>query len=234
MRTRVVLLLCAALIVVAGCTSSGGASDTAATTTQGAQALLQKSSASMKAVTTVQFSLTVAGNLTAVPVHSASGSLNKAGDAKGNAQISELGQLVQVDFVLVGDTFYLKGATGGYQKIPASMAESLFDPTAILDPNRGVAHVLASVQNPQPQGGDTMNGQAVTKITGKVSGKVAGQLVPGISTDVNATLWLANDAKALPVKAEFAVPTTAGSSGATVDVTLSDYNQPVTVTAPAG
>ncbi len=196
------LLLCAALVAVAGCT--GGASNTAATTTgQGAQALLQKSSASMSGVTSVQFGLTVAGTLSAVPVRNATGSLTKAGDAKGNARITEFGQLVQVDFVLVGDTFYLKGPTGKYQKLSASLAESLFDPTAILDPNRGVAQVLANVQNPQPQGGDTINGQAVTKITGKVSSKVVAKLVPGISTDVDATLWLANDAKALPAKAEF-------------------------------
>jgi lipoprotein LprG len=227
------LLLCAALVAVAGCT--GGASNTAATTTgQGAQALLQRSSTSMGGVTSVQFGLTVAGTLSAVPVRNATGSLTKAGDAKGSAQITEFGQLVQVEFVLVGDTFYLKGPTGKYQKLSASLAESLFDPTAILDPSRGVAHVLANVQNPQPQGGDTINGQAVTKITGKVRSKVAALLVPGISTDVDATLWLANDAKALPAKAEFVVPTTAGSSGATVDVTLSNYNQPVTVTAPTG
>ncbi len=226
------LLLCAALVVVVGCT--GGAGTAATTTAQGAQALLLRSSASMRDVTSVEFNLAVAGNLSAVPVHDASGSLTKSGDAKGNARITEFGQLVQVDFVLIGDTFYLKGPTGKYQKLSASLAESLFDPTAILDPNRGVAHVLASVRNPQPQGGDTVDGQAVTKITGKVSSQVASQLVPGISSDVNATLWLANDAKALPVKAEFAVPTTAGSSGATVDVTLSNYNQPVTVTAPAG
>ena len=233
MRTRVVLLLCAALVAVASCT--GGANDTAATTTsQGAQQLLAKSGASMKAVTSVQFTLTVQGDISAIPVHSATGSLTKAGDAKGSAQITEVGQLVQVDFVLVGDSFYLKGATGKYQKLPASLAKSLFDPTAILDPNRGVAHVLASVQNPQPGGGVTVDGVATTKVTGKVSKDIAGDLVPGIDADVDATLWLANDDKALPVKAQFVVPTTAGNSGATVDVDLSNYNQPVTVTAPTG
>ncbi|HEY4452707.1 MAG TPA: LppX_LprAFG lipoprotein [Pseudonocardiaceae bacterium] len=233
MRTRVVLLLCAALVAVASCTS--GASDTAATSTaQGAQQLLQKSGASMKTVTSVQFTLTVAGDLTAIPVHNATGTLTKAGNAKGNAQITELGQLVQVDFVLIGDTFYLKGPTGGYQKLSASLAESIFDPTAILDPNRGIAHVLASVQNPQPQGGETVDGVATTKITGKVAKQIAGALVPGIGADVNATLWLANDAKALPVKAELVVPTTAGNSGAKVDVDLSHYNEPVTITAPTG
>jgi lipoprotein LprG len=233
MRTRVVLLLCAALVAVASCTS--GASDTAATSTaQGAQQLLRKSGASMKAVTSVQFSLTVTGELTAIPVHNATGVLTRAGDARGNARITELGQLVQVDFVLVGDTFYVKGPTGNYQKLSASLAESIFDPTAILDPNRGVAHVLASVQNPQPAGGETVDGVATTKITGKVGKQIAGDLVPGIGADVDATLWLANDDKALPVRAQFVVPTTAGNSGGTVVVDLSNYNQPVTITAPTG
>ena len=188
----------------------------------------------MRGVTSVQFNLTITGNLPAVPVHSATGSINSAGQAKGNADISELGQLVQVDFVLIGDTFYLKGPTGGYQKIPASTAESLFDPTAILDPKRGVANVLGNIQNPQSQGTDTVNGTTTDKVTGKVSSAVVSQLVPGISTDVSATLWLAQDAKALPVKAEFSVPAVAGGGSATVDVTLSNYNQPISVSAPTG
>ena len=233
MRTRVVLLLCAALVAVASCTSGSG--DTAATSTaQGAQQLLRKSAASMRAVTSVQFTLTVTGDLTAIPVHNATGTLTKAGNAKGNARITELGQLVQVDFVLIGDTFYLKGPTGGYQKLSASLAKSLFDPTAILDPNRGVAHVLASVRNAQPGGGETVDGVATTKITGTVGKQIASDLVPGIGADVDTTLWLANDATALPVKAQFVVPTTEGNSGGSVVVDLSNYSQPVTITAPAG
>jgi lipoprotein LprG len=238
MRTRL-LVLCAALAVAgtlaAGCQSGSNPAPTGSTAnTPSAAALLRTSSVSMRGVTSVQFALTVAGNLPAVPVHSATGSLNSAGQAKGNAEISEFGQVVQVDFVLTGNTFYLKGPTGGYQKIPASAAESLFDPTAILDPKRGVANVLANVQNPQSQGTETVNGTTTDKVTGKVGSAVVSQLVPGITSDVAATLWLAQDAKALPVKAEFSIPTTAGSSGATVEVTLSNYNQPVSVSAPTG
>ncbi len=209
MRTRRILVFCAALAVVgtlaAGCQNGsdtagpGSASPTA--NAPSAAALLRTSSASMRAVTSVQFDLTISGSLPSVPVHSATGSLNAAGQAKGSAELSELGQLVEVDFVLTGDTFYLKGPTGGYQKIPASEAKSIFDPTAILDPKRGVANVLANVQDPKSQGTDTVNGTATDKITGKVASSVAAQLIPGITSDVTATLWLAADAKALPVKA---------------------------------
>jgi lipoprotein LprG len=245
MRTRRILVLCAALAAIgtlaAGCQNGSDASTAGSTGSSSstanppsAAALLRTSSSSTQDVTSVQFNLTITGNLPAVPVHSATGSLNSAGQAKGNAEISELGQLMQVDFVLTDDTFYLKGPTGGYQKIPASEAESLFDPTAILDPKRGVANVLANIQNPRSQGTETVNGTATDKITGKVSSAVVSQLVPGITSDVSATLWLAQDAKALPAKAEFSVPTTAGGSGATVEVTLSNYNQPVSVSAPTG
>ena len=62
------------------------------------------------------------GTLAGVPIQNADGDLNAQGQAKGNAKITELGQTLQVDFVLVNKTFYLKGPTGGYQKIPAALA----------------------------------------------------------------------------------------------------------------
>ncbi|HEX3778992.1 MAG TPA: LppX_LprAFG lipoprotein [Pseudonocardiaceae bacterium] len=240
MRIRRILVLCAALAVAgtlaAGCQSGSDTSPTAASakTPPSAAALLHTSSASMRGVTSVQFNLTIAGNLPAVPIHSANGSLNAAGQAKGNADLSEFGQLVEVEFVLTGDTFYLKGPTGGYQKLSATDAKSLFDPTAILDPNRGVANVLAHIQNPRSEGTASVNGTTTDKITGKVDGSVVDPIVPGVTGDVTATLWLATDAKALPVKAEFTVPAVVSNSSATVDVTLSNYNQPVSVSAPTG
>lgn len=216
-------------VLVAGCTSgnSGTASLPAAST------LLASSGASMRAVTSLHFAITVNGTLSGVPIQNADGDLNAKGQAKGNAKISELGQFVQVDFVLVNNTFYLKGPTGGYMKIPASLAGNLFDPTAILDPNRGVAKVLTSVQGASTQAKETVDGVDCYRMGGKVSKDVVAALVPGINSDVTATLWVAADSKNLPVKAEFAVPGAGGSQGAKVDVDISNINAPVTVTAPA-
>jgi lipoprotein LprG len=228
--TGLLVGLTALLVSVAGCTS-GGSADTSGL--PAASTLLTNSGASMRSVTSVHFAITVNGTLSGVPIQNAEGDLNAQGQAKGNAKISELGQLLQVDFVLIDKNFYLKGPTGGYQKIPASLAGNLFDPTAILDPDRGVAKVLTNVQGATTAGKDTVDGTDCYKITGRVSKDIVAALVPGIGSDVGATVWVATDPKNLPVQAEFAVPGAGGSQGATVDVTISNVNAPVTVTAPA-
>ncbi|HEX4701958.1 MAG TPA: LppX_LprAFG lipoprotein [Pseudonocardiaceae bacterium] len=230
-RIGIVVGLAVGLVgLVAGC-SSGGSASTA--NLPAASTLLASAGTSMASVTSVHFSIVVNGTLAGVPIQNADGDLNAQGNAKGNAKVALLGQLTQVDFVLVNKIFYLKGPTGGYQKIPASLAGSLFDPSAILDPNRGIAKILTSVQGGQTQAKESVNGTDCYKITGKVGKAIVSSLIPGISVDVDATLWVAADSKNLPVKASFAVPGSGGSQGATVDVTFSNVNAPVTVTAPA-
>jgi len=232
LRVWLLTPLCLVAVLLAGCTgSSNNATNTA--NLPGAPALLATSAAATRDVRSVHFTLSINGNLANLPVRTAEGDLNSAGQAKGNAQITALGQLVQVDFVLVNNTFYMKGATGGYQHFPASFASNLFDPSAILDPNRGVAKVLASVQNPKTEAQEDTAGTPTYRISGKLSKDVVAALLPGLDSDVTTTLWVATDAKHLPVKAELLVPGSAGGQGATVDMTISNINAPVSVSAPS-
>lgn len=225
--SRPLLGLLVAALVLTGCTS-GGTPDLPA-----AGSLLRSSGQAMRSVTSVHFTINVDGTLPAVPLQSAAGDLNARGQAKGDAKISELGQFVQVDFVLVDRTFYVKGPTGGYQRIPALLAGHLFDPTAILDPDRGVAKVLTSVRGAHTVATESVDGTDGYRITGTIDKNVVSALVPGIGRDVDATVWVAVAGKHLPVRAEFRVPGAGGSQGARVDVDLSRINDPVTVTAPA-
>jgi lipoprotein LprG len=221
------LLVAMATVVLAGCT---GGSDTA--NLPSGSALLASSGAAMRSVTSVHFAIDVNGTLAGVPIQNADGDLNAQGAAKGSAKVSEFGAFVEVNFVLLDGTFYVQGPTGGYQKIPAALAGNLFDPTAILDPDRGVAKVLTSVQGATTRGRESVNGTDCYKITGRVARDVVAALVPGINADVGATVWVAAGGKHLPVRAEFAVPGNGGSQGAKVDVSISKVNEPVTVTAP--
>jgi len=231
MRRTWIAGLLVGLLGLAAC-SSGGSANTANLPAAGP--LLATAGSSMSSVTSVHFSIVVNGTLAGVPIQNADGDLNAQGQAKGNAKVSLLGQLTQVDFVLINQTFYLKGPTGGWQKVSAALAGNLFDPSAILDPNRGVAKVLGSMQGAQTVAQESVNGTDCYKITGKIGKTIVSAIIPGITVDVGATLWLATDAKHLPVKAEFAVPGAGGAQGATVDVSFSGVNVPVTVTAPAG
>lgn len=229
-RTWIVGLFVGIVALAAGCTSGGSASTA---NLPAASALLTSAGSTTRAVSSVHFSIVVNGTLAGVPIQNADGDLNAQGQARGTAKIALLGQLTQVDFVLVNRTFYIKGPTGGYQKVAASLAGNLFDPTAILDPNRGIAKVLTQTQGAQTQARESVNGTDCYRITGKVDKGVVAALIPGINQDVTATLWVTADSKNLPVKASFAVPGSGGSQGATVDVTFSNVNQPVIVTAPA-
>jgi lipoprotein LprG len=223
------LLVAVAALVLAGCT--GGGSDAASLPS--GSSLLASSGAAMRSVTSVHFTIDVNGTLAGVPIQNADGDLNAQGAAKGSAKISEFGAFVEVNFVLLNGTFYVQGPTGGYQKIPASLAGNLFDPTAILDPNRGVAKVLTSVRGATTKAKESVNGTDCYRVTGTVAQDVVAALVPGINADVGATVWVAADGEHLPVRAEFAVPGAGGSQGAKVDVSISKVNEPVNVSAPA-
>jgi lipoprotein LprG len=140
-----------------------------------------------------------------------------------------MGTLYEGEFVLVDDTLFLKGPTGGYQELPASLVRNLYDPAAILDPERGIAKVLSSVENPKTEAAEDLDGVATYKVTGRVKKDVVTSLVPGIDDDVDITFWVTRDGGHAPVKASVKTP---AEGNPTVDVTLSDVNKPVTVTAP--
>lgn len=215
-------------VLVTGCTgSAGGSTNSDNAPLPNADTLLAASSASMRTVRSVHFTLAVTGNLPSLPVTNAEGDLDSAGRAAGTAKLIEFGQLIEAKFVLINKTFYLLGPTGGWQRFPATLAGNLFDPTVILDANRGVGHVFGNVKNARTVDEETVNGVSTYKITGTVSQDVLTPLLPGLNAGGTATIWVTSDAKHLPVKGDFVV------SGATIEVTVSHVNEPISVSAPS-
>jgi lipoprotein LprG len=219
-------------LTIAGCTSAPPSTPTPTAVTSAARALTQAelltgSAAAMKAVTSAHFTLTVAGQLPDLQVQGAEGDLTSAGNAKGTAKIIQFGQLVQVDFVIVGKDLYIKGPTGGFTKIPAAMAGAIYDPTAILSPDKGVAKVLGSVTKPATP---VVAGSSY-HVTGTVPKAAAAPLVPGIASDVAGTFTIDK----ISLRSTEVLLRLKGSDGkpATVDLALSDFNKTVAVSAPA-
>ncbi len=216
---------------VTGILTLTGCSSTMTTSTPTAAALtapevLAKSAAAMAGVTSTSFTIAVDGQLPAVTVQTAEGDLTSAGDAQGSAKITQFGQLLEVEFVLVGGDLYIKGLTGGFTKVPAALVGSIYDPSAILNPDKGVAKVLTSVQNPTLTSSD---GDSWV-VSGTVPTSVAAALVPGINTDV-AGVFTVEMATGYLTAADLSL-TGADGKPAIVTIGLSNFNQPVSISPP--
>ncbi|HEY0453956.1 LppX_LprAFG lipoprotein [Actinophytocola sp.] len=233
MFTRRILVASLALVaaVTTACSSDGGG---ASSSLPDGGTLLKDAAASTAAIRSAHFTLTVNGTVPGLSVESAEGDLTRegggAGAARGSVRMTMMGNLFEGEFVIVGDSAYIKGPTGGFQKLPASLIAGLYDPAAILDPERGIANVLAKVRDPKTEATEDVGGVATYRVKGRAAKDVIANLVPGVNSDVDITFWLRKDGKHQPVKASVAVP---ADGSPTVDVTLSDVDKPVKITAPA-
>ncbi len=221
--TTVIALL--AVLVAAGC---GPKKEAPATLPAGSE-LLSKASTKMKEVTDAHVVITVDGTLPNLPMKKADGVLTRAGDAKGTVQLEQFGLLVELSFVIANKTAYLKGPTGGWANQPMSQLTGVFDPAAVLDPDRGVANVLATATNGTTQGKETVDGKETYKVSATFSDAAMAQLLPGIGTGVTGNVWL-DTADSTLRKAAFVVP--GAGQPATVTITVDQINAGATISAP--
>jgi lipoprotein LprG len=223
-----VLVLITALVTafVAGCSSSNS---TSTAPLPDAATLLKQSSDTTKNLKSVHLVLQVTGTIPNLPVHSLTGDLTNAPAvaAKGNANITAFGQTIDADFVVANGNLYAALTPNKWTNF--GPAADIYDPSIILDPDKGLANILANFTNPTSDGRETLNGIQTVRVKGTVNGPVIGAIVPEVTNPVPATAWIREDGEHDLVKAEIQT-----SPGNTIDITLSNWNQPVTVTPPAG
>ncbi|WP_255375597.1 LppX_LprAFG lipoprotein [Saccharomonospora sp. CUA-673] len=113
MRTRRLLAgsLAAAALTATACSGSD------ASLPDGAQ-LVDDAAAATAEIDSTHFALQVNGDIQGLMIQSLDGDLTADGDAEGSGTLTQAGQLVEIDFVLVDDTLHIKGPTGGYQQLP--------------------------------------------------------------------------------------------------------------------
>jgi lipoprotein LprG len=96
----------------------------------------------------------------------------------------------------------------------------------ILNPDRGIAAVLASGTGATTQAREQVNGVDTYRLQVKFPARPLGTLVPGLAQDKTSEIWVAARGSRL-VKGQF--PTTYGMD----TVQFSDFDAPVQITAPA-
>jgi lipoprotein LprG len=221
------VLVTAALVLATATACSGGGSGEKLPA--GAE-LMRQSSAAMSDVTSVGFAIRTDGT-PSLPIKSADGKLLKSGDATGTLQVVQSGATVEMAFTVLGDTVYLKGVTGGYRKVPKALAMALYDPSAILDPQRGIAPLLAKASGPKAEAKEKVGGEEAYRVKATLPKDAAAALIPGVSKDLTGRVWLGvSDHRLLKVKAD--LPPAADGGKGTVTITFTDFNGNFTIAAP--
>jgi lipoprotein LprG len=220
-------MLTAALATPLACSSEKPSRASLPAATQ----LLADSAAKVREVRTVRFAIETSGTVSGIPLRKAGGQLTREGNAQGTVQLDQGGTVSELQFVILNDRAYIKGATGGWQSLPASMASTVYDPAAILDPDRGLAKLIETARDPRTEAREEVGGTDTYRVAASFDPQVVGALVPGAGAGVTGQIWIGVSSK-LPVRVRFRLPAAGGGDAATVTATFSEYDQPVTVSAP--
>jgi lipoprotein LprG len=192
--------------------------------------LLKESTASTRALKSIHLDLTVEGQINNFPIKTLSGDLTQspAVAGQGNTKLTFQGSDVDAKFVVIDSNLYV--ALSGDSYIDMGPAADVYDISAILNPDKGLANVLANFSDPKSESTETVNGVETVKVTGQVSADAVNAIAPPIkaSGPVPGTAWIEKDGDHKLVQAKLEP-----SDGTSVQMTLSDWDKPVTVTKPA-
>jgi lipoprotein LprG len=231
MQTRLLAIfaaLFAAIALIAGCSSKSQGSSQPL---PDAASLLKESSETTKSQSSVNLKLAVQGEIKELPIESLEGDLTNtpAVAAQGTANILFLGQRLEgVDFVVADGTLYAALTKGSYQDL--GPAADIYDVSAILNPDTGLANVLANFSGPKADGRENLNSVETVRVTGTVSADAVNKIAPQIAATgpVPATAWIREDGNHELVQAK--LEPTPGNS---LTMTCSDWGKSVAVTKPA-
>jgi lipoprotein LprG len=230
MHTRLLAIfaaLIATVALIAGCSSSSEKSDESL---PDATTLLKESSQTTRDLKSVHLVLSVNGEIADLPIKTLSGDLTNSPvvAAQGNATLSMSGSDVEANFVVSDGILYVALSPDNW--IDMGPAADIYDVSTILNPDTGLANVLANFSDAKSEGTETLNGVEAVKVTGKVSpdavNKIAAQI--GATEPVPGTAWIRKDGNHELVQAQ--IEPTPGNN---IQMTLSEWDKPITVTKPA-
>src|SRR6478672_5931493 len=169
--------LFAAVILIAGCSSS---SDKSSESLPDAATLLKESNTATRALKSIHLDLTVEGDIKNFPIKTLSGDLAQApaSAAQGNTKLTFQGSDVDAKFVVIDSNLYVALSVDSF--IDMGPAADVYDISAILNPDTGLANVLANFSDPKSESTETINGIETVKVTGKVSADAVNKIAPPI------------------------------------------------------
>jgi lipoprotein LprG len=227
-KSRLLAVLAAlslATALVGGCSSSKKNS----APLPDAGTLLKQSSQTTKNLKSVHLVLTVNGQIKGLPIKTLTGDLTtNPTAAKGNAKITFAGSDLDADFIVYDSILYATLTPNKWTDL--GPAADIYDVSTILNPDSGLANILANFTDAKADGRDTINGQETVRVTGKVSADAVNKLAAPMNATqpLPATAWIQENGDHQLVQAKLEQ-----SPGNAVQMTLSNWGEQVQVTKPA-
>lgn len=194
-----------------------------------AATLLKQSSQTTKNVKSVHLVLSVTGKVQGLPVKTLTGDLSTspATAAKGETTITFAGSDIDAQFVVYDTVLYAALTPDKWSDF--GPAADIYDPSSILNPNTGLANVLANITDAKSEARETINGQNTIRISGQVPADAVNQLAPQLkaSQPQPATQWIQENGDHQLVQAKLDQ-----GAGNSIQMTLSNWGEPVQVSKP--
>ncbi|RKS74779.1 lipoprotein LprG [Actinomadura pelletieri DSM 43383] len=224
-RILVLVLLLPGLLFAAAC-DGGGSDEPGKKADFVAARTLRDAAQAMGNVKSVAFTMKSDGR-TPVIVKGGDMKLLRAGDAEGTLTVEQQGQNVEMKVVALGDSIYINAATGGWRKLPKALAATMYDPSAVLDPRRGIAGLLTSAAEPRAEAVEKVDGKETNRVAARLPREQAAALIPGIDTDLEGQVWVSRtDHRLVKVRGRF--PKERG----TVTISFTEFDAPYKFSAP--
>jgi lipoprotein LprG len=214
-------------VLIAGCSSS---SEKSSESLPDAATLLKDGNTATRALKSVHLELSVEGDIPELPIKTLTGDLTNvpAVAAQGNAKLLFQGSEVDANYVVIDNNLFV--ALSGDSYLDMGPAADVYDIAAILNPDTGLANVLANFSDPKSESTETINGVETVKVTGQVSADAVNKIAPPLAATgpIPGTAWIEKDGDHKLVQARLEP-----KEGTGVQMTLSEWDKPVTVTKPA-
>lgn len=195
-----------------------------------AAGLIEQSIASTKELKSAHLEIAVTGTIEGLPVKTLSGDLTNVPSVavKGTSTLSMGGSDLDVQLVVLDGTLYAALTPDSW--LDMGPAAEVYDPSVILNPDAGLANMLASLTDAKSEAFETIGGVPTVRVAGTVAADAVNKLIPQLkaSGPLPAMVWIEKDAPHQLVQAKVDQ-----SEGNSVSLTLSDWDKPVTVTKPA-
>ncbi len=222
-----VAALLAVLGLLAGCSKSDGPAKNDAPLPD-AKTLIDASAAAARDLHDVQLDLAVEGSVPNLPVKSVSAYLTNQPkvSGQGDADVTFNNTQVKAKFVVADAHLWAQFSPGqAYQDM--GLATDIYDASAILDPQKGIANLLTSVREPKVEGREQIGGTEAVRVSGIIPGAALAGIVPKAGLgDRPLTFWVQE------AKPNNLVRAHVGFDTGTLTVTLSDWGTKVTLLDP--